>query len=106
MPGVGIEPTPSSPEWMLIPCDRDRADGLEGRSSPISLRPGLTRGIDREFLSYCVSFRASRPADETDNFNMEREWRALNHIRFALSDVRRVILPEKWARPFRVAIPE
>jgi hypothetical protein len=65
----------------------------------------LMRGVDREFLSYCVPFSASRIDEDADNFYMEREWRALADVQFTLDDVRRVIMPEKWAKPFRVALP-
>jgi hypothetical protein len=66
----------------------------------------LMRGIDREFLSYCVPFCASGIADDENNFYMEREWRSLGDVRFALNDVRRVILPENWAKRFRGAVPD
>lgn len=36
---------------------------------------------------------------------MEREWRQYGHVRFTLDDVRRVIVPEEYARPFRAALP-
>ena len=42
----------------------------------------LMRGVDREFLSYCVPFGASSIADDEKTFYMEREWRALSDIRF------------------------
>jgi hypothetical protein len=94
--------------FLLVKQDQENTPVEEKLNPPIAKLlmdiEVLMRGIDREFLSYCVPFRASRPADEMDNFYMEREWRALNDIRFAISDVRRVILPEKWAKPFRVAI--
>ncbi len=36
---------------------------------------------------------------------MEREWRVLDRVPFALSDVCRIILPESYARRFRADIP-
>jgi hypothetical protein len=66
----------------------------------------LMRGIDREFLSYCVPFRASQLEDDPDNFYMEREWRTLADVRFGLDDVCRVILPDGFAKPFRAGMPD
>jgi hypothetical protein len=37
---------------------------------------------------------------------MEREWRVLGHVYFALGDVRRVFLPEEFAKRFRADLPE
>jgi hypothetical protein len=66
----------------------------------------LMRGVDREFLSYCVPFCASSIADDEKNFYMEREWRALGDVRFGIDDVQRVILPADWAKGFRAAFPD
>jgi hypothetical protein len=64
------------------------------------------RGIDKEFLSYCVPFRASQLEDGLDNFYMEREWRTLADVQFELGDVCRVILPENFAKRLRSGIPD
>jgi hypothetical protein len=66
----------------------------------------LMRGIDREFLSYCVPFRASELEDAANNFYMGREWRTLADVRFELGDVCRVILPESFAKPFKAGLAD
>ncbi len=66
----------------------------------------LMRGIDHEFLSYCVPFRASQLEDHPENFYMEREWRTLSDVRFDLDDVCRVILPNNFAKPFKAGMPD
>jgi len=46
--------------------------------------------------------------DDTDdrNYYMEREWRLLGDLRFALNDVYRVIIPRKYAAELRSALPQ
>jgi hypothetical protein len=44
--------------------------------------------------------------DDSRNFYMEREWRALHHVKFQLEEVTRVIIPEAFARSFRADFPE
>jgi len=42
---------------------------------------------------------------DKENFYMEREWRVLNDVQFALSDVYRVFLPQSFAERFRADLP-
>jgi hypothetical protein len=44
--------------------------------------------------------------ENPNNFYMEREWRKLGDMRFALDDVYRVILPEPYAERFHRDLPE
>jgi hypothetical protein len=44
--------------------------------------------------------------DDIRNFYMEREWRVLHEVRFTLDDVSRVLIPEAYARTFRLDFPE
>jgi hypothetical protein len=37
---------------------------------------------------------------------MEREWRALGDVNFALADVHRVFMPERYAERFRAHLPD
>lgn len=41
-----------------------------------------------------------------DNYYFEREWRVLGNLRFNISDVRRIIIPENYAVDFRKDFPE
>jgi Putative abortive phage resistance protein AbiGi, antitoxin len=54
-----------------------------------------------------IKFFDEATADEDPaNVYMERECRVLGHVNFALSDVRRVFLPEEFAERFRADLPE
>jgi len=64
----------------------------------------------REFFSLYffgyVKYMAVGLADEDKrNFYMEREWRVLRGVSFELDDVSRILLPESFARTFRLDFP-
>jgi hypothetical protein len=65
----------------------------------------------QEFFSlyvfgYVKFMDAGLADDDARNFYMEREWRVLNGVTFELDDVVRVLIPEAFARTFRVDFPE
>lgn len=62
--------------------------------------------LDIQIFSYLKFFDDSLPDDAPDNFYMEREWRIVGNLKFELSDVYRVILPESYAKRFREDVPE
>lgn len=74
-----------------------------------SLWPKI-HSLDRFLALYVFShlkyFDASTADDDPSNVYMEREWRVLGNINFALSNVRRVFLPEEFAERFRGDLPE
>ncbi|MDP9226815.1 MAG: abortive infection system antitoxin AbiGi family protein [Actinomycetota bacterium] len=43
--------------------------------------------------------------DDPGNYYMEREWRGVGSVAFALSDVRRIVLPEGFATRLRADVP-
>ena len=57
-------------------------------------------------MSYVKAFDARRSDEDPENFYMEREWRMLGNLNFALGDVYRVLLPEDYAPHLRADIPE
>jgi hypothetical protein len=61
--------------------------------------------LDIHVLSHLKFFNPFAPESHEENFYMEREWRVSRDVRFALRDVRRVILPESYARDFRRDFP-
>lgn len=65
----------------------------------------LARFLDYEVWSFCKFFDDPLPDDDPQNFYMEREWRLHGAFEFALDDVRRVVLPEAYARAFRDEVP-
>lgn len=66
---------------------------------------GTLQELD-EVFSYLKFFDPDKSIDDPEHFYMEREWRVLGCVRFSLTDVRRVILPEEYAERFRVDLPE
>jgi hypothetical protein len=54
-----------------------------------------------DLFSYFKFFDSKRAEASELNFYMEREWRIRGTLEFHLDDVRRVILPENYARRFR-----
>ena len=79
-----------------------------------SLAPGLSnqqvndlRGfLVFHFFSLCKFYDAGLPADDPANYYMEREWRVFGRLDFNLTDVRRVIFPEDFAKRFRQDLPD
>jgi hypothetical protein len=60
----------------------------------------------QQVLDYIKVFDSGVPDNAMDNYYMEREWRVVGGVRFALEDVSRVILPREYAREFRKRFPE
>jgi hypothetical protein len=51
--------------------------------------------------SYCVSFDANSDDADEEHFYMEREWRVLDDVQFALRDVERLIVPRAFGERIR-----
>jgi Putative abortive phage resistance protein AbiGi, antitoxin len=62
--------------------------------------------LDLYLFSFIKYFDDSTSDEDPANVYMEREWRVLGNVNFALSDVRRVFLPEEFAERFRADLPE
>lgn len=78
----------------------------EGKAADLLRRYlALQHFLDFEVFSHTKFFRYPSADDDPENYYMEREWRMLGALRFDLSDVRRVILPERYARDFRAEFP-
>jgi Putative abortive phage resistance protein AbiGi, antitoxin len=65
----------------------------------------------RKFLGYHIfaflkPFNASTADTDPENFYMEREWRVLGNVDFAIDDIYRVFLPQEHARRLRDDVPE
>ena len=64
------------------------------------------RFLNFYFFSFIKCFDASKEDTDNDNYYMEREWRMLGHLLFGLDAVRRIIIPEDYARRLRKDLPE
>jgi len=71
----------------------------------IPVQTPIDRFLDYVVFSYLKPFDESKTEDDPDNHYMEREWRTLSSIRFTLSDVRRIIIPEAYASRLRQNVP-
>jgi hypothetical protein len=61
--------------------------------------------LDYNIFSFLKVFDDSLPDEDPENFYMEREWRMLGNLRFAMDDVYRVILPQSFAKRLRKDVP-
>jgi hypothetical protein len=66
----------------------------------------LNSFLNTYVFSHIKFFDDATAEEDPANVYMEREWRVLGHVNFALSDVRRVFLPEEFAERFRTDLPE
>jgi hypothetical protein len=57
-------------------------------------------------FAYMCCFDHGLADNHPDNYYLEREWRILGRLEFHMSNVRRILLPEKYARRFREDFPE
>jgi hypothetical protein len=62
--------------------------------------------LDFRLLSYVKFFDHHLADDNPENFYMEREWRVVGNVQFALEDVRRILIPEDYAKRLRVDLPD
>ena len=62
--------------------------------------------LDILVLPFIKYFDASAPDEAEANVYMEREWRVIGDVKFALEDVHRVFMPERYAERFRADLPD
>jgi hypothetical protein len=78
--------------------------------------PGVSRDVQRlwrlrhfldfQIFSFMRGFDDTKSDEDPANFYMEREWRMLGNLRFTISDVARILLPESYANRLRVDVPQ
>jgi Putative abortive phage resistance protein AbiGi, antitoxin len=61
--------------------------------------------LDILVLPFIKYFDASAPDEAEANVYMEREWRVIGDVKFALEDVHRVFMPKRYAERFRADLP-
>jgi hypothetical protein len=61
--------------------------------------------LDLLVFSFIKYFDDSTSDEDEANVYMEREWRVLGDVNFALADVHRVFMPESYAEHFRADLP-
>ncbi len=65
----------------------------------------LQRFLGFQVFSFVKFFDDAKSDEDPENFYMEREWRIIGNLKFNLGDVRRVLLPESYARRLRDDVP-
>jgi hypothetical protein len=98
------------PEWHRM------VDILRNLLMQTQARPGvppevqklhdLTLFMDFQVLSFIKFFDPRLDDSHNENFYMEREWRVVGNVQFNLSDVSRVLLPQKFGHRLRADVPE
>jgi hypothetical protein len=57
-------------------------------------------------FGFVKGFDSTLAEDDPNNYYMEREWRVIGNIKFALTDIERVIFPRDYASRFRKDFPD
>ncbi|MFC1932655.1 abortive infection system antitoxin AbiGi family protein [Chloroflexota bacterium] len=65
----------------------------------------LQHFLDFHIFSFLNFFDHTYPENHPDNFYFEREWRVVGNIKFNVEDVRRILIPKKYARQLRKDCP-
>ena len=60
----------------------------------------------KSIIGYLKFFDIGTTDTDPTNYYMEREWRVLGQVQFALSDVWRIIVPSEYANRLRADLPE
>jgi hypothetical protein len=62
--------------------------------------------LDLLVFGFIKYFDDSAPDEHRANVYMEREWRVIGDVSFALEDVHRVFMPERYAERFQEDLPD
>jgi abortive phage resistance protein AbiGi (putative antitoxin) len=75
------------------------------RTNPGDFPIYLAYFLDILVLPFIKYFDDSTSDEDVTNVYMEREWRIIGDVEFALADVHRVFMPERYAERFRADLP-
>lgn len=92
--------------WPDLSAIMPELESSENFQKDVGRKILLLRSLMRGVFAFCVPFDSALDDTHTEQYYMEREWRVLGSIGFALSDVRRVILPEEYSAQFRQRFPD
>ena len=87
-------------EWMMSEYEKLQVSLMESEAGW-----ELARFLDFNIFSFIIFFDHRLPDHDGENFYFEREWRIIGNLPFQLDDVRRVIIPEDFAKRFRLDAP-
>ncbi|RDW15395.1 abortive infection system antitoxin AbiGi family protein [Oceanobacillus chungangensis] len=60
----------------------------------------------KHVFSYLKPFDASKTDADKENYYLEREWRIVGDVQFTITDIARILIPEKYGKQLRTALPE
>ncbi len=97
------------PEWhrmvellRILLMDRRATPGVPPEAQQLH---GLTLFMEFQIFSFIKFFDPSLDDSHRENFYMEREWRVVGNVQFALGNIARVLLPEDFGRRLRQDVP-
>jgi hypothetical protein len=61
--------------------------------------------LNYSIFSYLKFFKCDLTEEDKENYYFEREWRVLGEISFNLENVKRILLPEEYAKQFHYDFP-
>jgi hypothetical protein len=101
----GVEEFYAILEQLFATCDFDQncQDPLKKLLLSLLARK---QDLDIRVLAYLKFFDVDTTDSDATNYYMEREWRVLGQMQFALPDVRRIIVPQEYAARLRHDLPE
>ncbi len=92
------------------PINRNDPDAPQNLGDLLNKFPAVITDLNWFFnysiFSYLKFFDQSLSEDDPENYYFEREWRVLGEVKFDIKDVRRVLLPEEYAKRFREDLPD
>lgn len=110
----GVRPVMYFPHWKSTPGlsihgigGAERIDSLLKRlfQKEFDDDNALKRTVLLDLMAFIKAFDVNKPEDDIDNYYMEREWRAVGYVPFALSDIEQVLLPERYHYGFSQRFP-
>lgn len=75
-------------------------------SSSINTKLLLGSFLKLHILSYIKFFDHNLPDDHEENYYFEREWRIVGNLKFRMSDIKRILIPNNYAGQFRKDFPQ
>lgn len=59
----------------------------------------------KHIFAYLKPFDASKTDADEENYYLEREWRIVGDVQFTLTDITRILIPERYGKQLREKLP-
>jgi hypothetical protein len=90
-------------EFVATELEKDAPEKLKRQARQFR---DIAQFLDIHVLSHLKFFDPDQADSDPDNFYMEREWRVKGNVKFELTDVFRIVVPESYSRQLRKDFPE